>query len=302
MIETQPRISIVILNWNGVNDTLECIDSLNKITYKNYEIIVVDNNSEFTDTELLKSKLINEKVILIFNDKNLGFSGGNNVGIKEALTNNSDFILLLNNDTIVESDFLARLVDYASADQKVGIAVPKINYYSEPSRIWYAGGFISKIRGSGYTIGEGATDDKYTKNKFVSFATGCCMLIKKDVINKVGLLDENYFLYLEDTDYSFRAIKSGFNIYYVSKSIIYHKVNAATAKDNSLLPIYYTLRNRLYFARKNLGAYYLFVVVYLLLAFAIKLLFSSNRKNLFNIISRAFKDYHQSRMGYCASV
>lgn len=302
MINSQPKVSVIIVNYNGTKDTLECLKSLEKLLYENYEIIIVDNNSIESEKKLLETIMGQTKISLIFNNSNKGFAGGNNVGIQKAVENNAEFILLLNNDTIVKPNFLTELINKCSVSSQIGILTPKILYYSNPDLIWSAGGNISKIRSSGFPSCYEKKSDSCNSDKFCSFATGCCMLIRKEVINKIGLLDENYFLYLEDTDYSVRAIKAGFKIYYVSSSVIYHKVNAATAKDNYYLPLYYSIRNRLYFARNHLRFYYYTFLFYLLITLVIKIIFSNNKNNLFHICKMAIIDFLKDRMGYCLNL
>jgi GT2 family glycosyltransferase len=149
-------VYIIIVNWNGLKDTYECIRSVLNISYKNYTILVVDNGSDKDDSKEIATKF--PEVITLRSESNLGFSGGNNLGIKYAMDKGAEYILLLNNDTIVEKDFLDVLVNIASKNQTIGLAVPKINYYSEPSKVWYAGGYISKFRGAALTEGCGKSD------------------------------------------------------------------------------------------------------------------------------------------------
>ena len=172
-----PSVYIIILNWNGYNDTLECISSVDKIDYKNHKVILIDNGSDTNEIDNILIHFPNIKIIK--SKENLGFSGGNNLGIEHSIKEGAEYLLLLNNDTIVEPDFLNFLVENARKDDKIGMAVPKINYYSNRNIIWYAGGYVSKIRGSGFTTGEGNIDIKYSKNRFVSFATGCCLFNKR---------------------------------------------------------------------------------------------------------------------------
>ncbi|MHB8904522.1 MAG: glycosyltransferase family 2 protein [Melioribacteraceae bacterium] len=293
-----PKVSIIILNWNGLADTLECLESLRKIDYKNYDVILVDNNSSGDDVKILTERFENYIAKIISNNDNLGFSGGNNVGIKYALDCNADVVLLLNNDTVVEPDFLSKLVHEANKNLNASIITPMINYYTNKNIIWFAGGFISKIRSSGFPFGIGKKEKHYLKNRYCTFASGCCMYIKKEVIEKIGLLDENYFLYLEDSDYSYRAYKTGLKILYAPSSRIYHKVSATTSRAHSFLALYYGTRNRLYFAKKNLNWYYNYsIFLYLLLTSTLKVLFFSKRFEAMKIIKRAFIDIRANRMG-----
>ena len=144
-----PKVEVIILNWNGVSDTLDCLASLKKVNYKNFEVIVVDNNSSGNDVEIIENKFGDFAKEIIVNSANLGFSGGNNVGIKYALGNNAEYVLLLNNDTVVEPDLLDVLLEKIESNIQIGIVAPQINYFDEPNKIWTEGGKISKLRGAG---------------------------------------------------------------------------------------------------------------------------------------------------------
>lgn len=293
-----PKVFIIILNWNGLNDTTECLASLKKNYYRNIEIIIVDNASDGNDVKLIENRYNDFIHKIIINDSNLGFSGGNNVGIKYAIKNGADYILLLNNDTIVEPDFLSQLVKADQANPEASILTPRINYYNRKDIIWFAGGYISKLRASGFPEGIGEHEIKYHKDRYCNFASGCCMLIKRDVIETIGFLDENYFLYLEDSDYSYRAHKEGFKIYYASASKIYHKVSSTTSRTNELLPLYYMTRNRLYFAKKNFGNHYFFIIVlFMMVTFPIKLIFFKNKIKTLKTLVKAFSDMSKGNMG-----
>ena len=297
-LELLPKVSIIIVNWNGVEDTIECLDSLINVNYNNYGIILVDNNSSGDDVKVLEERYKNYIDKIIRNDENLGFSGGNNVGIEYALQNNADVVLLLNNDTIVEPDFLSKLVEEGNSNKNAGIITPLINYYSNKNIVWFAGGHISKIRSTGIPYGIDQQEKDYLYNRFCTFASGCCMYIKKEVIEKIGILDENYFLYLEDSDFSFRAYNAGFQILFVGSSRIYHKVSATTSKIHSLLILYYSIRNRLYFAKKNLNKYYNFSsIIYLAITVLLKVLLLSNRRKILEIARKAVVDMRANKMG-----
>lgn len=294
----KPNIYIIILNWNGLNDTFECLKSLRQVTYPNFEVIVVDNDSTGNDVEVLKEKYGSFVFKFIINESNLGFSGGNNVGIKYAMENGSDYILLLNNDTIVEPDFLSIMIDNSDKNENVGILTPMITYFNDKDKIWSAGGNISRLKASGFTFGHNKNAADYRFNKTCTFGSGCCMLIKREVIEEVGLLDENYFLYLEDTDYCQRTADAGYKLFYVGESRIYHKVFSTTGRSNDLLPLYYSIRNRLYFARKNFSRTYILSFFYLLLVFLFKsIIVNKLDKNMLKIVYLSFKDFLRNRMG-----
>ncbi len=294
-IKEYPLVDIIILNWNGFKDTAECINSIKNISYNNYKIIVVDNASD-CDAEKIEKEFGNS-VFLIRNECNLGFSGGNNIGIKYALKDNPEYILLINNDTVVEKDFLDELICSANSALQAGIVGSVIGYFNDRERIWSANGIISKIRSSGFTRKFNKNINSITLDESCTFLSGCCFLIKKNVIEEIGLLDENYFLYLEDVDFCWRVCKAGYKIVLSAKSRIYHKVNVSTKKNNQLLPLYYTTRNRLYFSEKNLGYWHYIFYFFLIISLSIKTLLSNKKIERAGLIRKAFSDFRSKKMG-----
>lgn len=255
MDNLEPLIYIILLNYNGYKDTIECVRSIEKINYKNYNIVIVDNNSVDGSEEILKSEF--EKYKIIQTNSNRGFAGGNNIGIKYAINEGAQYVLLLNNDTLVEAEFLTNLIEETLKEKfKPGISIGKIYYNSGIKKIWYAGGGINYLKGETFQIGCGETDKgQYDMKKNVDFATGCMMLINKEVIEKVGYLLEDYFLYYEDTDYCVKVIKAGYKILYCPRSIIYHKVSASTVILSEIYQ-FYMCRNRYLFIKRNFKAKY----------------------------------------------
>ena len=243
------KVSIILVNYNGFKDTVECINSLRYIDYINYDIIVVDNDSE-KDYDLLSAKYSDSNVTVLSSESNLGFSGGNNIGISYARNQGADYILLLNNDTLVENDFLTYMVSTAQKLNNRCVITSKIMYAYDKERIWYAGGkFDFKTsRTSVYGINE-IDSEKYNHAHHVSFASGCCLLIPINILDDIGLMDEDYFLYCEDTDYCLRILKAGYEIIYEPKSKIFHKVNASTKKIAGI-QTYYLVRNKLFIVKK----------------------------------------------------
>lgn len=239
-------VFIIILNYNGIKDTLELLDNIVKLDYSNYKIIVIDNaSSDGSNLELKKITNID----LIENNKNLGFVGGNNIGIKFALKQKADYILLLNNDTIVESDFLAKLVNAMESDSGIGLTGGKIMNYNDRQKIWSAGGGIKKWSKKTFQYGEGKIDDgSYDEPKEVDFLSGCCLLIRREVIEKIGLLDDDYFMYYEDVDYCLKAKRAGFKVFYVPQSVIWHKVANSSSRS---FRDFYRMRNYIYYLKKN---------------------------------------------------
>ena len=253
---------IIIVHFGNPETTIECLRSV----YSNAQAplsIVIDNSE---DSGLKAKTKIFKKVILIAPGKNLGFSGANNLGIKKANDLGAEYFLLLNNDTVVPMGFFNRLVSYAENTPQSGIICPKIYFakgyefkkiYSEKEVgrvIWYAGGIIDWKNVYAHHRGVDEVDNgQYDKIEKTDFATGCAMLIKKEVIDKIGLLDENYFLYFEDVEFSRRAAKNGFQILYYPKVHIYHKNAGSSQGPGSVLHQYYQTRNRIYFGFKYAG-------------------------------------------------
>lgn len=291
------KISIIIINWNGWKDTLECLESLYQIDYPNYNVILVDNNSKdysvekieeycqgkievnspffvhstknkpikifkYNENELndglrikknekeIYSMQSNKKLILIENSVNLGFSGGNNIGLKYALKNlKSDYILLLNNDTVVDTDFLTEMLEVANSNNQIGFLGPKTYYYTDKNIICFAGGLLNMSKGKPHAIGVNEVDNhQYNKIRNVDYVEGSCLLVKKEVLDKIGLFDTKYFAYWEETDLCKRGSKVGYHAVYVPRAKIWHKVSASF---NSPLKLYYYTRNKIWFMKKN---------------------------------------------------
>lgn len=241
-----PRVAIIVLNWNGLVDTLECLESLAGLDYPSFEVVVVDNGS--TDGAVEAVRTCFPQVTLIENGENLGFTGGNNVGLRHALLQEADYVLLLNNDTEVAPDFLRCLVEAMEADPRVGIAGPTVCYYERPDLIWSAGGAIDWRRGRTWMVGLNTADAGQFGDlpRPVDFVTGCAMLVKREVVERVGLLDERFFAYYEEAEWCVRAQRAGFSIIHVPQAKVWHKI-PLDARDTSPSVHYYMTRNRLLF-------------------------------------------------------
>ena len=248
----EPKVSIVTLNWNGLEDTTECLQSLKKITYRNYEVIVVDNRSDGDDVESLKQGF-GDYIRIIENDANYGFAEGNNIGIRRALKANAEYVLLLNNDTVVAPDFLTELVKIAESDPRIGLLGPKIYFYNEPNKIWFAGGRISLLSKSSNRSQNVIERGQFDNVDCVDFISGTCILVRRPVLESIGMFDPIYFFSMEDIDLSFRATRAGFRNVFVPTSIIWHKLFRSGSK-NPKVP-YYTARNAIILARKHFCAY-----------------------------------------------
>lgn len=242
-------IYIIIVNYNAYKDTIECVQSIRKIKHRNLKIVIVDNNS--TDNSVINLQSSLKDCIIIECKKNLGFAGGNNLGIKYALENGADFILLLNNDTLVEVNFLDNMLDSFKINSKIGIVGCKIMYYPKKNRIWYGGGTIDWTRFIARHFGNKEIDrGQCDKEKEIDFLTGCCMLIKNEVFKNVGYLSEDYFMYVEDVDFCVRVVEAEYKIFYNPKAVIYHKVGLSSGGEKSPFAIKWCTRNRIIFINR----------------------------------------------------
>lgn len=234
-------VYIVIVNYNTKRLLNNCIRSIKLQKYANYKIIVVDNASKDKSVRLVEENFTD--IIFIKLNKNVGFAGANNIGIRYALNCGADYILLLNPDTIVESDMLRRLVD--NADFKT-VTSPKIFSDIKKRNIWYAGGEMDYIYGKAKHLMCG----KEKKIFNVSFMSGCCMLIHKNIFKKVGCLEEKYFMYYEDDDFCMRLMEKGITMLYIPDAHLIHLVGGSIGGQGSALKEYYMVRNRLFFIKK----------------------------------------------------
>jgi GT2 family glycosyltransferase len=212
---TYPKVTIVILNWNGLNDTVECLESLRQVDYPNYEIIVVDNGSAGNDVKIIEEKY-SSYTRIIANDRNLGFAAGNNVGIRQALKTEADYVLVLNNDTVVDPIFLSEMVAAAEKDSRIGAVGPKLYYYDNRARLQ-----LRQLYGKvGNTVKEMET------------LSGAAFLVRRKALEDNGLLDEVFYpAYCEDRDFFERLKEHGYKLLCVPTSKVYHKMAATTNRE-----------------------------------------------------------------------
>lgn len=238
------KVGVIILNYKVKELTLKCLSSVRKSSLKDLEVIILDNGSnDGLEKELSKD------VLFIQNNENLGYTG-NNVGIKKALGDGCEYVLILNPDTIIEKDTIELLVKGMEAHH-ADIASPKI-YFSDSKKIWFAGGIFDKENVLGSNRGVDEQDHgQYDGDIEMELATGAALMVKKEVFTSIGLLDECYFLYYEDTDFCYRAKQHGFKIMYIAKAVVYH-ANAKSTGLGSSLQDYFITRNRMLFASKFL--------------------------------------------------
>ncbi len=250
---SQPKIIVVILNWNRPADTLECLHSIQKVDYSNYEIIVVDNGS--TDDSIAQIRHHFPTISILENGQNLGFAEGNNRGMVEAIKKNADYILLLNNDTVVHPHILKAFAETAQEYPQAKAFGAKIYFYDEPTLIWHAGGDVDS-HGRCYHIGCGQCDleKKSETVEKIAYACGCCLLIKADVLPQVGMLCPQFFLIWEEIDFCWRLRQAGYDILFVPKAKLWHKISVSFEGGNrGPLWQYFYWRNRLLFLEKHLS-------------------------------------------------
>jgi len=274
-MERAPKVSIIILNWNQKDITLKCLRSLTKVTYPNYEVILVDNGSKDGSLAAIKKEFPEIKVIK--NKRNLGVAGGRNVGIRYAQKKKIDYILLLDNDIIVNKDFITEMVKVAEKDKNIGILTGKILFDSQPNRIWCAGGSLNLYRCQFKLIGYDEIDKgQYDRIKEVDHITGCCFMIKKRVVDDIGLLDQSFIQYFgEDTDWCLRAKKKGYKIVYVPNSKIWHHI----IKKTSISDRYWYLkgRNLMLFMRKHAQLHHWIFFGFFFIIGSIKILYKETK-------------------------
>jgi GT2 family glycosyltransferase len=244
-----PAVALIILNWNGWRDTVACVESCRELTWPNYRTVVVDNGSTDGSEENLRRLL--PDVEIIQTGANLGFAGGNNIGIRRALEEGADYVWLLNNDTIVAPEALGELVRCLEDNPTAAMAGSKIYYHDSLRTIWCAGGAWEKGRLRLRQRGANQVDDgQFDEPRTMGSVSGCSMLVRSDAIARIGLMDESYFLYWEDTDWCARAREQGYGIVLAAASHVWHKVSA-TVSAHSERQYYYFTRNGLRFCRRH---------------------------------------------------
>lgn len=249
--QNRPRVYVVVLNWNNYAATRSCLNSLREVTYPNLQILVVDNGSADGSGKQLAAEFPDFE--FIFNDRNEGFSRGCNVGIRAALKDPAcAYVLLLNNDAVVTPGFLEQAVETAEANPQIGLVGGKLLFSSESKTIWYAGGEIDRWRGASLVRGFREEDQgQYDVAGEVGFIIGALMLIKRVVLEKVGLLPEEYFFATEDIDYSLAVRQAGFTLHYVPEFLAYHGVAGSHTKYDPKF-VYNNYRSKLLFQEKYL--------------------------------------------------
>ena len=288
-----PKVFVIVLNYNGGELLRGCLRSVFQLDYPNFEVVLVDNAS--TDGSLEMAKESFSRAHIIRSDQNRGFSAGNNLGIRFALEKMTDFVFLLNPDALMEKNTLTHLIETAENNPQAGILSPVI-FQDQSEKIWFAGGRIewSKMRA---THLQKITSENHYQSEYLS---GCAMLVRKDVFKKIGLLDEDYFLYYEDTDFSFRASQSGFQLLVVPKTKVFH---FEKSENNLAFKTYWLVFSGLLFFNKNATTFTKIWLKFYLLGRKMKN-WRELRKGghpLAETVKRAYNDYTQWKRNHPAS-
>lgn len=244
------KFAIIVLHYCGLDDTLECLDSLEKLDYQSFELILVDNGS--TDLKTLKER--HPHLIFVENEENLGFAEGNNRGIAQAMERGADWIVMLNNDTIVAPNFLQQLAIAAKEHPKAGVLGAKIFFHDDPATLWYAGGGVDQRLWRCYHTGCGDHDigDKYRQIVPIEYACGCALAISKEALCEVGGMSPEYFLIWEEIDWCYRLRGADFECLFVPGAHVWHKVSQSFAGGNrSPMWHYFYMRGRLLFIKRH---------------------------------------------------
>lgn len=244
-----PKVFIIILNFNSFNDTKACLLSVKAMEYDNYEVVVVDNSDTNEDYNRLKSEFKDCSIIKA--ERNLGYANGNNIGIKYALKNDMEYVCILNADVVVEKDFLHKVMKVFKEDEQIGILGPCICEYNDRQRVQTAGADISLFTGLTKRKYRGYSYSEIPKaNLSVDFLGGACFVCKREVFDKIGLIPENYFLFFEETEFCIKAKKAGFKLLCVLNSRVYHKGSATISRFGGL-SYHFLNRNRVVFIKRN---------------------------------------------------
>jgi hypothetical protein len=251
-----PRVAVVILNWNSCQMTSDCIRSVLAMDSQSHEIVVVDNGSTDGSAQSLKREF--PQITVLPQDRNLGFVAGCNVGIRHAVARDMEYILLLNNDTYVAPDFIREMLSRMENDARIAVVCPKIYFADHPNLLWYAGGDFSLWTGMTKHRGWKEIDlGQFDHRQEITQATGCAMLVRGKALSEVGLLDERFWAYAEDLDWSLRFLKKGYRLAFAPKAHIWHYDGATSVKSmgsgSQAIRQFFSTRNLVFVARKHLS-------------------------------------------------
>ncbi len=294
-----PNVAIILVNWNGLAVTKQCLHSLRALRYRSFQVIVVDNASSDGSAEMLPKEF--PEIVLLTADTNLGFAGGNNIGFRYAFQHHFSYILMLNNDTIVEPDFLDHLIQYMERHPDAGAIQPRIHFEHDRSLIWNGGSKHAVWSGFLYTEDvHRKPSNRSLQLKKVDWITGCAFLIRTNVLQQTGLLAENMFMYSEDVDLSMRIKALGYTLIYHPQAVIYHIAGMSNktttkGKEGYVHPLvhYYNQRNRIWILKKYTPIYALPTVIicnFFYISLIIGYFALRGRFNKFKAVLKAVKD------------
>ena len=283
------RVGLVTVTYNSGTVIEEFVDSVLKQDHANLILYVIDNNSA-DDTLQRLAKYADGRISVFRSPQNLGVAEGNNIGIRSAFRDQCDLVLLINNDTVFDEKLVASLIEGLDR-QQCEIAVPKILFFNETDKIWAAGGYFSAYRGSARHFGENQKDDgRFDTPRRINYSPTCCMLIKKEVFERVGMMDANYFVYFDDTDFCNRAERLGIRMFYLPEARMLHKVSSLTGLESDFT-YRYMVRNHVYYLLKNFPRWQL---LYYLPAFQFhiftKFLLRMRNPKAFGVAQKAFAE------------
>jgi GT2 family glycosyltransferase len=249
------RTSLIILSWNSHQMTSECIRSVLAMSAGNFEIIVVDNGSSDGSAQMLPQEF--PQITVLPQETNLGFAAGCNVGVRYAVAKGVEYVLLLNNDTLVAPDFVSEMLAVIETDPRIAAVCPKIYFADPPDKLWYAGADFSLWTGTVRHRGWKEIDHgQFDHCQEITRATGCAMLVRCSALGDVGLLDEQFWAYAEDLDWSLRFLKRGYRLMYAPKARLWHYDGATSVKSmgkgSEALRQFLGTRNMVFIARKHL--------------------------------------------------
>jgi GT2 family glycosyltransferase len=249
-----PAVAIVVLNWNGLADTLACLESLSDLRYANHRVIVVDNGSTDGSVAGLRRAASASPIELLEADRNLGYAGGNNLGIRRALDAHVDFVLVLNNDTVVHAALLDELLSAADRHPAAGCFAPWIFYFNDRDRLWFTRSEWSTGKDAFTAPGKGRLASEIAAEPTdTEYVCGAALFFRAEVARKIGLFDERFFLVYEDADWCFRARRAGFDCVTVPGARLWHKIGTSFGSEASPLRTYFSIRNKLLWAENNLS-------------------------------------------------
>jgi GT2 family glycosyltransferase len=247
-----PKVGIVITSWNSKQDTLECLRSVYQIQYSDFEVVVVDNGSKDGSADAIAAEF--PQAALLCNSANAGFCIANNAGIRRAAADGAEYFMILNNDTVVDPCIIRQLRGVLDADSGLGAVSPLIEYYDSPGRLQFDGVIVDWANGGMFGAYRGRQMPQDGTLRATDFVSWCAVMFPVRVLDRVGFLDENFFAYYEDVDWSLRCRSAGFATRIYSKILVRHKGSRSSGGEYSSTVFYYFYRNRLFFMRKHAPA------------------------------------------------